>query len=171
MTAETIRASAPLRISFVGGGTDFPHYYERHGGAVLSATIDHAAHVSLAPRDDRQVRIRSLDLGHLVEYGLERGPEYDGVMDLPKAAIERMGVPTGIDVDIVSGVEDPAQRATLYGLAFAVVRADEQVGGAERIYLAQLAHLLGEIRIVASLVDDVVEALVQGWFPTRSATL
>ena len=91
-----------LRISFVGGGTDFPQYYERHGGAVLSATIDHAAHVSVAPRDDRQVRIRSLDLGHLVEYHLERGPVFDGVMDLPKAAIERMGVPTGIDVDIAS---------------------------------------------------------------------
>ena len=102
MTTETIRASAPLRISFVGGGTDFPHYYERHGGAVLSATIDHAAHVRVAPRDDRQVRIRSLDLGHLVEYHLERGPDYDGVMDLPKAAIERMGVRTGIDVDIAS---------------------------------------------------------------------
>jgi uncharacterized membrane protein YebE (DUF533 family) len=43
----------------------------------------------------------------------------------------------------VAGVEDPAQRATLYGLAFAVARADEQVGGAERIYLAQLAHRLG----------------------------
>jgi len=36
----TVRATAPLRISFVGGGTDFPHYYGRHGGAVLSATID-----------------------------------------------------------------------------------------------------------------------------------
>ena len=102
MTSDTIRASAPLRISFVGGGTDFPHYYERHGGAVLSATIDHAAHVSVAARDDRQVRIRSLDLGHLVGYHLEHGPVYDGVMDLPKAAIERMGVPTGIDVDIAS---------------------------------------------------------------------
>jgi D-glycero-alpha-D-manno-heptose-7-phosphate kinase len=102
MTSDSIRASAPLRISFVGGGTDFPHYYERHGGAVLSATIDHAAHVSVAPRDDRQVRIRSLDLGHLVEYHLEHGPVYDGVMDLPKAAIERMEVPTGIDVDIAS---------------------------------------------------------------------
>jgi galactokinase/mevalonate kinase-like predicted kinase len=64
MTSETIRASAPLRISFVGGGTDFPHYYERHGGAVLSATIDHAAHVSgRATGPIRQVRIRSLDLG------------------------------------------------------------------------------------------------------------
>ena len=38
---------------------------------------------------------------------------------------------------------DPAQRATLYVLAFTVLRADEQVTGAERIYLAQLAHLLG----------------------------
>ena len=97
-----IRASAPLRISFVGGGTDFPHYYERHGGAVLSATIDHAAHVRIVPRADRRVRIRSLDLGHLVAYQLERGPVYDGVMDLPKAAIARLGVPTGVDVDIAS---------------------------------------------------------------------
>jgi len=45
--------------------------------------------------------------------------------------------------EIVTGITDPAQRATLYNLAFAVVRADEQVGGAERIYLAQLANLLG----------------------------
>ncbi len=99
---QPILATAPLRISFVGGGTDFPHYFERHGGAVLSATIDHAARVRLVPRSDRQVRIRSLDLGHLVEYHLEEGPEYDGVMDLPKAAIARMGVDSGIDVDIAS---------------------------------------------------------------------
>jgi uncharacterized membrane protein YebE (DUF533 family) len=45
--------------------------------------------------------------------------------------------------DIVTGVTDPAQRATLYVLAFTVLRADEQISGAERIYLAQLAHLLG----------------------------
>ena len=102
MTADTIRASAPLRISFVGGGTDFPHYYERHGGAVLSATIDHAAHVLVAPREDGQVRIRSLDLGHLVEYRLEQGPVFDGVMDLAKAAIDRMDIRTGVDVDIAS---------------------------------------------------------------------
>ena len=45
--------------------------------------------------------------------------------------------------EIVAGVSDPAQRATLYVLAYTVLRADEQVSGAERIYLAQLAHLLG----------------------------
>src|SRR3990172_1970001 len=102
MTDPSIRASAPLRISFVGGGTDFPHYYERNGGAVLSATIDRCAPVTTTLRRDRQVRIRSLDLGHLVEYHLEEGPVYDGVMDLPKAAIERFGVENGMDVDIAS---------------------------------------------------------------------
>lgn len=45
--------------------------------------------------------------------------------------------------DIVRGVADPAERNELYVLAFTIVRADEAVSGAERIYLAQLAHQLG----------------------------
>jgi len=45
--------------------------------------------------------------------------------------------------EIVSGVNDAAQRATLYVLAYTMVRGDEQPTGAERIYLAQLANLLG----------------------------
>jgi uncharacterized membrane protein YebE (DUF533 family) len=45
--------------------------------------------------------------------------------------------------EIVSGVSDAGQRATLYVLAYSMVRGDEQPSGAERIYLAQLANLLG----------------------------
>ena len=45
--------------------------------------------------------------------------------------------------DIVRGVTDPAMKKDLYVLAFTIVRADETVSGAERIYLAQLAHQLG----------------------------
>lgn len=45
--------------------------------------------------------------------------------------------------DIVRGVTDPAIKRDLYVLAFTIVRADETVSGAERIYLAQLAHQLG----------------------------
>ena len=45
--------------------------------------------------------------------------------------------------DIVRGVTDPAIKNDLYVLAFTIVRADETVSGAERIYLAQLAHQLG----------------------------
>src|SRR4249919_3179264 len=97
-----IEAVAPLRISFVGGGTDFPHWYEEHGGAVLSATIDHVVRVRLTPRRDRRVTVRSLDLGRLVEYDLDERPAYDGVMDLAKAAIERIGVPGGVDMEVRS---------------------------------------------------------------------
>lgn len=99
---SVVRATAPLRISFVGGGTDFPHWFGDRGGAVLSATIDHAVRVAIEPRDDRQVRVRSHDLGHVVEYRLDEGPSYDGVMDLAKAAIERIGVQGGVDVRIES---------------------------------------------------------------------
>ena len=45
--------------------------------------------------------------------------------------------------DVVRGVADPAIKKDLYVLAFAIVRADESISGAERIYLAQLAHQLG----------------------------
>jgi len=102
MSNPTVRAAAPLRISFVGGGTDFPHYFRREGGAVLSATIDQYAWVTIQRRPDREIRIRSLDLGHQVGYHLDEGPVYDGVMDLAKAAIERVGVEGGIEVDVSS---------------------------------------------------------------------
>jgi len=45
--------------------------------------------------------------------------------------------------EIVAGISDAAQRATLYVLAFGIIRADEGVSGAERIFLAQLANQLG----------------------------
>jgi uncharacterized membrane protein YebE (DUF533 family) len=57
--------------------------------------------------------------------------------------------------EIVAGVTDPAQRATLYVLAFGIIRADETVSGAERIFLAQLAHQLGlDPPTVAKLESD-----------------
>ena len=35
-----IISRTPFRISFFGGGTDYPSWYRTHGGAVLAATID-----------------------------------------------------------------------------------------------------------------------------------
>jgi D-glycero-alpha-D-manno-heptose-7-phosphate kinase len=101
-TEPLISAAAPLRVSFVGGGTDFPAYYREHGGAVVSATINHRAHVSISPREDDRVRIRSLDLGHVVDYRLDAPPPLDGVMDLAKAAVRRFGVSSGIDMEVRS---------------------------------------------------------------------
>lgn len=37
----------PVRISFFGGGTDYPAYYARHPGAILGTTIDKYTYISL----------------------------------------------------------------------------------------------------------------------------
>lgn len=39
----------PFRISFFGGGTDYPDWCRKHGGAVLSTTIDKYCYISLRP--------------------------------------------------------------------------------------------------------------------------
>ena len=101
-TGNMIRAKAPVRISFAGGGTDFPHWYDDNGGATLSATINHYARVTLYPRQDQAVRIRSVDLGYMVNYQINEKPAYDGVLDLAKAAIHRLAQGRGMDLDIRS---------------------------------------------------------------------
>lgn len=37
----------PFRISFFGGGTDYPEYFEQHGGAVLATAIDKSLFLSV----------------------------------------------------------------------------------------------------------------------------
>jgi D-glycero-alpha-D-manno-heptose-7-phosphate kinase len=41
-----IISRAPMRISFFGGGSDFPDYYLKHGGAVLSTSINKYVYIS-----------------------------------------------------------------------------------------------------------------------------
>ena len=36
----------PFRISFFGGGTDYPAWYQEHGGVVLATSIDKYCHIS-----------------------------------------------------------------------------------------------------------------------------
>lgn len=62
-----IRSTAPLRVSFAGGGTDLDAYAHRFGGAVLNATVDLAAHVTLVPRHDGQVVLDARDHHRRIE--------------------------------------------------------------------------------------------------------
>ncbi|MGA2569833.1 MAG: galactokinase [Terracidiphilus sp.] len=41
-----IITSTPLRISFFGGGTDYPVWYREHGGSVLATTIDKCCYIT-----------------------------------------------------------------------------------------------------------------------------
>lgn len=85
-----IRAKAPLRISFAGGGTDVPPFSDLEGGAVLSATIDRYAWGSLRPRNDHGISVHSLDFDTSLSYSSRRDIDADGEMGLVKAVIRRL---------------------------------------------------------------------------------
>jgi D-glycero-alpha-D-manno-heptose-7-phosphate kinase len=52
-----IISRTPLRMSFVGGGSDLPGFYERFGGAVLSTTIDKYVFVTCNRKFDNGIRV------------------------------------------------------------------------------------------------------------------
>ncbi|MFC5700644.1 hypothetical protein ACFPVX_05050 [Cohnella faecalis] len=50
-----IISQTPLRVSFFGGGTDLKDYYENHGGAVTSVTIDKFIYIIVKRRCDDDI--------------------------------------------------------------------------------------------------------------------
>jgi D-glycero-alpha-D-manno-heptose-7-phosphate kinase len=52
-----IIVQTPLRISFFGGGTDFPSFFQEEGGCVLSSAIDKYIFVTVKERFDDKLRI------------------------------------------------------------------------------------------------------------------
>ena len=52
-----IIVQTPLRISFFGGGTDFPSFFMEEGGCVLSSAIDKYIFVTVKERFDRKLRV------------------------------------------------------------------------------------------------------------------
>ena len=95
-----LRARAPLRVSFAGGGTDVPPYPQEKGGLVLSATINRYAYGTLSTREDRQISIESLDLDAVASFALDEAHPDGDPLDLIKAAIQKLAAdsPCGFDL-------------------------------------------------------------------------
>lgn len=47
----------PLRISFTGGMTDFPQFFNSHSGSVISVTIDKYVRIMLNPKFEKGIRL------------------------------------------------------------------------------------------------------------------
>src|SRR5580700_8266436 len=91
----------PFRISFFGGGTDYPVWYREHGGAVLSTAINKCCYITCRrcpPFFDYHSRVsysrvetvnRNAAIAHpsvrgcLEFLGIEEGVEIQHVADLP----------------------------------------------------------------------------------------
>jgi len=52
---------SPMRISFAGGGTDMPEYYEKFGGCVVSTTIDLFTNLIFNPRKGDSIQAFASD--------------------------------------------------------------------------------------------------------------
>lgn len=111
----------PLRVSFFGGGTDFPDFFSTHGGAVLGTAIDKYIYhtVSHLPSwlFDHKIRfayrkvehVRSLDeLEHrpfreiLRHCGVERDVEVNLASDLP--SFSGLGSSSSFTVGLIKGI-------------------------------------------------------------------
>jgi D-glycero-alpha-D-manno-heptose-7-phosphate kinase len=93
-----IIARTPIRISFCGGGTDLPAFYENYGsGMVVSSTINKYIHVLVHKRFDDMLRFTSFkeELVDKVEE-MEEG--------IVKTALKKLGVEKGIDLIAISDV-------------------------------------------------------------------
>jgi D-glycero-alpha-D-manno-heptose-7-phosphate kinase len=92
-----IVSRTPLRVSFVGGGTDLPDFYEEYGGAVVSTSVDKWIHVIVAPRFEGNVRV-SYSKTEIVDSAAE--VEHDLVREAMKLA----GVPRGVEIITLADV-------------------------------------------------------------------
>lgn len=147
---ETMNGTTGQNSQWGGGGTVPPPGTTAAGSGPGTIPPIPAAGAAAPPQDVDADALR------LVRLAISAA-NADGVMtEQERSAIVQQARAAGVEAvveralqerlplaEIVAGVTDPGQRATLYVLAFTVLRADEQVTGAERIYLAQLAHLLG----------------------------
>jgi D-glycero-alpha-D-manno-heptose-7-phosphate kinase len=107
-----IISRTPLRISFVGGGSDLPDFYEKHGGAVVSTAVDKWIHVIVARRFEGDIRV-SYSRTEIVPTASELEHE------LVREGLRATGMPRGIDVvtlaDLPSGTGMGSSSAVTVG--------------------------------------------------------
>ncbi len=95
---------APVRISFGGGGTDIPGFYEKHGGAVVNITINKYFYSFYCPREDEKIQMISSDFQSLLAvddfYSLKFGEGFD----IPSAVIKHYRLYHGFDLFTASEI-------------------------------------------------------------------
>src|SRR2546428_12351510 len=137
-----IRARAPLRISFCGGGTDVAPYCDERGGVVLSSTINRYATATVVP-GGKSFTVRSIDYDQSVSYGIDDPFVTDGQLDLAKGVIDHFrrgdkladGLEVTLHNDAPPGSGLGSSSAVTAALVFALAEvlrlpiADLQVAG------------------------------------------
>ncbi|TIU37309.1 MAG: kinase, partial [Mesorhizobium sp.] len=92
-----IISQTPLRVSFVGGGSDLPAFYREEGGAVLSVAIDKYVYVNVNRKFDNGTRI-----------AYSKTEEVDSVEDIQhpivKATMGYLGICGGVEITTIADI-------------------------------------------------------------------
>jgi len=174
-STDMIICRTPFRISFLGGGTDYPHWYRKHGGAVLGATIDKYGYITcrrLPPFQEHRIsvvysRIETCDTIDQIKHPaarevlrflkVEGGIEIHHDADLP--ARSGMGSSSAFTVGLLHAVHALQGRiASKHQLAMESIHLEqtvlkEAVGSQDQVHAAYggLSHVLfhqnGEISV------------------------
>jgi D-glycero-alpha-D-manno-heptose-7-phosphate kinase len=113
-----IIVQTPLRVSFLGGGTDFPSYFMEEGGTnILSSAIDKYIFVTIKKRFDAKIRV-----------GYTRTEIVDSVdevqHELIREAMHLTGIQKGVEVttmgDIPAGAGLASSSAVTVGALHAM---------------------------------------------------
>jgi D-glycero-alpha-D-manno-heptose-7-phosphate kinase len=104
----------PLRISFFGGGTDYPVWYREHGGAVLATTINKCCYITarkLPPFFEFHSRISYSRVENVVKNNEIQHPSV-------RACLEFMKMDEGVEIHHVADL--PARTGLGTSSAFTV---------------------------------------------------
>ena len=94
-----IRARAPVRMSFGGGGSDLTHYFTNKAGAVISASISIYSHATMKVRDDKKIIIISSDLNAtLTADNLEDALSQEGPFGLLQSILQAVKPEYGFEL-------------------------------------------------------------------------
>jgi len=87
----------PLRVSFFGGGTDFPSYFLKETGAVLNSTIDKYIFVTIKERFDEKIRV-----GYTSTEMVDKIDELKH--DLIREALRKTGILHGVEITTMGDI-------------------------------------------------------------------
>jgi D-glycero-alpha-D-manno-heptose-7-phosphate kinase len=109
-----IITSTPLRVSFFGGGTDYPVWYREHGGAVLATAIDKCCYITcrrLPPFFEYHSRI---------SYSKVENVRRNDAIEHPsvRACLQFLGIDEGVEIQHVADL--PARTGLGTSSAFTV---------------------------------------------------
>src|SRR5262249_27555124 len=96
---------SPVRISFAGGGTHLPSYYERFGGVGLFAAIYKHFYTVLSKKGDSKIQIISADLRTVETWqDIARMDVRGNALEIPLAVLKEFGCDATVNLFLASEI-------------------------------------------------------------------